>query len=115
MNELLKREIAGAVELSGISTKCGTLVSVTKVSCSTTLKNADVFVSLLDASHDELEESVLDALYEAKGDIQARIARFIVLKYTPVLHFKIDRNPAEGDRVLAILREMEDSESNEGK
>lgn len=115
VNELLKREIAGAVELFGISSKCGTLVSVTKVICSTTLKEATVYVSLLDASDETLERRVLDLLYDEKSEIQARVAKFVVLKYTPVLHFVIDRNPAEGDRVLALLRELEAKESDEGK
>ena len=40
--------------------------------------------------------------------IQKRIAKTIVLKYTPVLRFTADRNLEEGDRVLNILRELEE-------
>ena len=42
--------------------------------------------------------------------IQKRIAGTIILKYTPVLRFTPDRNLEEGDRVLNILRSLEEEE-----
>ena len=34
----------------------------------------------------------------------------IILKYTPVLQFVLDRSVADGDRVLDLLRHMEDED-----
>ena len=56
------------------------------------------------------EEKALELLESRRIDIQNCISRDVVLKYTPVLRFTADHNIAEGDRVLAILRELEEEE-----
>ena len=114
VNEILKREIADLLQRQSFSEKYNALVSVTRVECSTTLKQADVYVSMfgIEAGSDR-EQEILQALARLKGDIQRRMSKHVILKYTPVLRFLADHNRAEGDRVLQLLRELEGDEENE--
>lgn len=114
VNEILKREIADLLQRQSFSEKFGALVSVTRVECSTTLKQADVYVSMfgIEAGSDR-EQEILSALVRLKSDIQRRMSKHVILKYTPVLRFLADHNLAEGDRVLQLLRELEGDEENE--
>lgn len=108
VNEILKREIAAILEKENI-TRTNTLISVTKVQCSSCLKNATVYVSVYGGGADAGND-VLDLLESKRVLIQKRIARTIILKYTPVLRFTLDKNLEEGDRVLNILRDLEEGE-----
>ena len=114
VNEILKREIADLLQRQSFSEKYNALVSVTRVECSTTLKQAEVYVSMfgIEAGSDR-EQEILAALARLKGDIQRRMSKHVILKYTPVLHFFADHNLAEGDRVIQLLRELEENEENE--
>jgi ribosome-binding factor A len=38
------------------------------------------------------------------------VSREVILKYTPVLQFILDKSVSEGDRVLDLLRQMEDED-----
>lgn len=114
VNEILKREIADLLQRQSFSEKFNALVSVTRVECSTTLKQAEVYVSMfgIEAGSDR-EQEILQALACLKGDIQRRMSKHVILKYTPVLHFLADHNLAEGDRVIQLLRELEENEQDE--
>lgn len=114
VNEILKREIADLLQRQSFTEKYGALVSVTRVECSTTLKQANVYVSMFGITPgSEREQEILAALARLKGDIQRRMSKHVILKYTPVLHFLADHNLAEGDRVIQLLREMEENDENE--
>lgn len=108
VNELLKREIADAIEKHALN-ESGMLVSVTRVRTAESLRNATVYVSIFGAD-DARAEAVLKKLARLKTEIQQQIARHVILKYTPVLCFVRDMNLAEGDRVLALIRELEEQE-----
>ena len=111
VNELLKREIASWIESSGIIEQLA-LVSVTRADCATTLKNATIGFTVLDPD-EEVRKKVFAELNRRKGEIQQAVSRNVILKYTPVLRFVLDRNIEEGDRVLAKIRELEEQERNE--
>ncbi len=112
VNEILKREIADLLQRENEGMPEGLLVSVTRVECSTTLKQADVFISIFGKCSEEDENAVLQRLNRKRGEIQHRVSRHVILKYTPVLHFVIDRNLAEGDRVIQLLRALEENEND---
>ncbi len=109
VNEILKREIADVLQKLRINENGG-LISVTRVQCASNLKNADVFVSLMGIKSEE-EQNVMNRLNRLRSDIQHSVSKHVILKYTPVLHFIIDRSVAEGDRVLALLQELENEEA----
>jgi len=111
VNENLKREIADILEKEKFRDgEC--LVSVTGVKTSPNLRNAFVGISVL-GGDDTLVKSVLKFLYRRRRDLQKIIAHDLKLKYTPVLHFEVDRNIETGDRVLQILKDLENDEQHD--
>ena len=106
VNEILKREIADIIEKRGVGGG-DTLVSVTKVHASESLRTATVYVSVFGSKP---PEEILRALNKLRPDIQHNVSRHVILKYTPVLHFVHDMNLEEGDKVLSLIRELEENE-----
>jgi len=105
VNELLKREIAILVERIDLQTP-DSVVSINAVDTSPDLRHAKVGVSVLGGG-DEERAAILKILRKSRGDMQASLAKNVRLKYTPVLEFSIDTSIESGDRVLAILAELE--------
>ena len=110
INVLLKRVLADLMETLGFNEEFGCIVSVTRVDCASNLKSAGVYVSILGAKSEEEEQRIIRRLIERKSEIQALMSQEIILKYTPVLQFILDRSVADGDRVLDLLRHMEDED-----
>ena len=108
INELLKRVLADLMETLALNEENGCIISITRVECASNLKSAQVYVSILGAKNDEAEQRVIRRLIERKSEIQSLMSKEVILKYTPVLHFVLDHSVADGDRVLDLLRHMED-------
>ena len=110
INELLKRVLADLVETLALNEENGCIISITRVDCASNLKSAQVYVSILGAKNDEAEQRVIRRLIDRKAEIQTLVSREVILKYTPVLQFILDKSVSEGDRVLDLLRQMEDED-----
>ena len=108
INELLKRVLADLMETLGFNEEQGRIISITRVNCASNLKSAAVYVSILGAKSEEEEARIIRRLIERKAEIQSLMSREVILKYTPVLQFILDHSVADGDRVLDLLRHMED-------
>ena len=108
VNELLKREIADVIEKYALN-EGGVLISITKVHASESLRNATVYVSIYGAD-DAKCDAIIKQLYKLKPEIQHQVSRHVILKYTPVLQFVRDTNLEDGDRVLSLIRELEENE-----
>jgi ribosome-binding factor A len=108
INELLKRVLADLMETLGFNEEQGRIISITRVNCASNLKSAAVYVSILGAKSEEEEARIIRRLIERKSEIQSLMSREVILKYTPVLQFILDHSVADGDRVLDLLRHMED-------
>ncbi|MDD4097490.1 MAG: 30S ribosome-binding factor RbfA [Lentisphaeria bacterium] len=104
VNELLKREL-GIVFTVLISPASPTLVTVTGVKTAPNLRDATVYVSVYGS--EEQGQAALALLNAKRAHIQSEVARKVVLKYTPRLHFRLDRTAANADRVLSILNNLE--------
>lgn len=110
VNELLKRVLADLMETLALNEENGCIISITRVECASNLKSAQVYVSILGAKNDEAEQRVIRRLIERKAEIQMLMSQEVILKYTPVLQFILDKSVSEGDRVLDLLRQMEDGD-----
>jgi ribosome-binding factor A len=106
VNEIMKREIAEFLERMEFGLKKG-LVTVSSVKTAPNLRTAIVNISTFNASPSQ-KEKILTVLYAEKFAIQTRISKNIHIKYTPVLKFAIDDSVERGDRVIAIIRELEE-------
>ena len=113
INELLKRVLADLMETLGFNEEQGRIISITRVDCASNLKTAAVYVSILGAKNEEEEARIVRRLIERKSEIQSLMSKEVVLKYTPVLHFVLDHSVADGDRVLDLLRHMEDENAGD--
>ncbi|MBO7621809.1 MAG: ribosome-binding factor A, partial [Victivallales bacterium] len=85
VNELLHRELGGIFEML-VCPEARTLVTVTGVQTATNLRDATVFVSVY--GDDATCERVLKLINSRRVMIQAELAHKVIIKYTPVLHFK---------------------------
>ncbi len=113
VNELIKRELSDLISRYSISPSPSVLVSVTEVRTSVDLRNATVSVSVFGG--DKIATHlVLDTLNSKRRDFQSDMARTLGFKHTPVLNFRIDKRVAAGDRVLAMLEEMNSNAAAEG-
>ncbi len=113
VNELLKRVLADLLETLGYNEEQGKIISITRVDCASNLKTASVYVSILGAKNEEEEAHIVRRLIERKAEIQSLMSKEVILKYTPVLHFVLDHSVADGDRVLDLLRHMEDENAGD--
>ena len=100
--------LADLLETLGYNEEQGKIISITRVDCASNLKTASVYVSILGAKNEEEEARIVRRLIERKAEIQSLMSKEVILKYTPVLHFVLDHSVADGDRVLDLLRHMED-------
>ncbi|MFA7256297.1 MAG: 30S ribosome-binding factor RbfA [Kiritimatiellales bacterium] len=106
VNELLKREIAVDIpRLFANSNFDTSAVTVTKVATGSDLRDATVYVSIF--GHEESRERMIRFLNSHRKEIQSRMSKNVILKYTPRLYFKFDDSIETGDRVLGILSQLD--------
>ncbi len=106
VNELLRREIGSILyRVMDRSVVDVAAVTVTHVVTSSDLRTARVLVSV--RGDEALHHRALRHLQSLHGDIQAEVAKAVILKYTPRLNFELDRSLENGDRVLSLLSSIE--------
>lgn len=112
VNELLKRQIGEVIRRELPIEQAG-IITVNEVEVSNDLQWATVFVGIV--GKDEQTRQGLALLQQERKRIQGLVARAVILKYTPQIRFVLDDSVARGNRVLAILEEIERSAPpNEG-
>ncbi|MBI3848688.1 MAG: 30S ribosome-binding factor RbfA [Verrucomicrobia bacterium] len=110
VQELLKRQIGEVIRREFPVSAAG-LISVNDVGVSGDLHSATVFVSIL--GNAEQQKRGFGLLVKHRKRIQGLVAKSIILKYTPQLRFVLDESIARGNRVLAIIEELEPTLSQE--
>lgn len=83
----------------------GALVTIHDVDLTPDLKQAHVFVSTLGANG--REEQIIERLNEKHGYIQNKMAKRVVLKYTPTLQFHHDDSIKRGSEVVTLIDGIE--------
>ncbi len=96
LGEILRREIP--VETSG-------LVNIHDVIMSADLRSATIFVGILGSPAQKKRTGAL--LKKLGPHIRGQLGRNISLRYTPTLRFVMDDSIVEGDRVIALLEQIE--------
>ena len=106
VNALLKRVLGeGVYRVMQHDDVPPVLITVTRVACSSDLRDATVHVSVL--GDEALRGRAIAHLKHHARDLQKIVAREVRLKFTPLLHFKADLSLEKGDRVLAILDSLD--------
>lgn len=102
VRELMKRELGDLIvrELTFPQ-----LVTIQDVDITPDLKHAHVYVSVL-GGDENAANAVLAQLHEHRKDLQYKLSRRVILKFTPQLHFKLDIAVERGSRVIDILQTL---------
>jgi ribosome-binding factor A len=112
VNELLKREIAMDIPRLFASSDFDTgAITITAVKTAPDLHDATVLVSIF--GHEEARTRMIRFLNSHRKEIQARMSKHVILKFTPRLHFKFDDSIETGDRVLGILSRLDIPDDDE--
>ena len=80
-------------------------MSVNDVGVANDLKSATIFVSVLGS--EKQKEFAAERLEQDRSHIQYTLGCEVILKYTPKIKFNLNDSIENGDRVLAILKEIE--------
>ena len=104
VNEVIKRELSEIVSRE-VHFTAQTLVTIHGVEISPDLRQCQVFVSVI--GKPEQKNRVLSELEEHRVVLQRGLAKRVVLKYTPHLHFRIDDSIERGSRVLEIMQDLD--------
>ena len=110
VREMLKREIGESIRRELPVDQAG-LVTVNDVDVTGDLKNATVFISVFGTT--EQKKHALDLLQKNRALIQAHVSKNVIMKYTPVLKFLTDDSVDRGNRVLAIIDQLEKNTAEE--
>ncbi|MDQ6623504.1 MAG: 30S ribosome-binding factor RbfA [Verrucomicrobiota bacterium] len=102
VNEVVKRELSTIVSRDLKFEDA--LVTINQVDVTPDLKNAHVFVSVLGKGS---TAAVLEKLEANRVQLQAEMAKRVVLKFTPHLVFHLDGSIERGARIFKILQEIE--------
>ena len=101
LNQLLRRELGLAFEKYICPAASGALVTVTGVEVTQELRDATVYVSVY-----AQQQAVMDLVNRKRALLQSEISRNIVMRFTPVLKFRLDHTAEKAERVMSIISEL---------
>ena len=103
VSEEFKREISMIIDRDIKNPNVTGLISVTKVKLSPDLKNARVYIIIINSKS---KKNTLEGIKNATGFIRTELARKVNLRYTPNIVFELDDSIEYGDRIENILKEI---------
>ena len=104
VKELLKHEIAECLRREFTIDEVG-LLTVNDVGIASDLRSATVFIGFVGTT--EQRQLAPVRLAARTKDLQMRVGAAVRLKFTPTLRFQIDDSIEQGNRVVALLDELE--------
>ena len=108
---LLREELADILRSEIRDPRLNT-VTVSAVRLSRDRRHARVYVNLAEQAQDE-DQVLLAALSRAAGFVRRCLARRLTWYKAPEISFQLDEGMKQGDRVLAIFRDLESDEQTE--
>jgi ribosome-binding factor A len=109
LNHLLRQEITDLLQREAKDPRLSAMVSVTRVSVSSDLRYAKVFISVLGT--EEEKKGVLAGLHAASGFLRRQLAGRLTLRYTPDLTFTYDDTMEQAGKVLELIQQVSASEA----
>ncbi len=106
LNAQMQKELGALAEALVRPEVPGALVTITGVEIASTLRTANVYVSVYGGGAGA-PRRVIEVLHRKRAVIQSDLSRKIILKYTPVLNFKLDDTAERADRVMTILKDLQ--------
>ena len=107
INHLLRQEIADLLtrEVKD-ATLASALISITEVDTSPDLRSAKVYFSVY-GEEDQIQ-AAREHLKRASGFLHHNLKERLDLRHTPHLEFVLDRSLATGDRIMRLIRSIEE-------
>ena len=103
VNEVMKRELSALLQRE--FTFAAKLVTIQQVDTTPDLKQAHVYISVIGSPAESRE--AMAQLHDKRTALQHELAKRVVIKFTPQLHFHLDDTIERGTRVLSILEELQ--------
>ncbi|MGM7635798.1 30S ribosome-binding factor RbfA [Bacillus sp. FJAT-52991] len=104
VGEQMKKELTDILNRKVKDPRIG-FITVTDVEVTGDLQQAKVYITVL--GDEQKREETLKALAKAKGFIRSEVGQRIRLRKTPELLFEFDESIAYGNRIDALLREID--------
>ena len=109
VNEELQRELAALIPtVKDPRVAEAGMLSVTGVDATADLKQAKVYVSVLDKAR---EKDAIKGLKSAAGWLRREVGHRLTLRATPELIFFADDSMDKGAHILSILRSLDNKEN----
>ncbi len=109
LNHLLRQEITELLQREAKDPRLSAMVSVTRVSVSSDLRYAKVFISVLGT--EEEKKGVLAGLHAASGFLRRGLSSRLSMRYTPELSFSYDDTMEQAGKVLQLIQQVSSSEA----
>ena len=84
------------------------LVTVTKVEVTADLRNAKIFVSVMEG--EKSNSAVIHGLNHARGHIQRRVAKDLDIKFAPMIEFVEDESVKKSIRMSNLIKKALEGE-----
>ena len=110
LNSLLKEVISEVIHRDVRNPHVNQFVSVTSVDITSDLQHAKVYISVI-GTPKEKEETVL-ALQSAAGFIAIQSSKKVVMRYFPVLTFKLDTSVDQQMRIDSLLGQIKEEQKS---
>ena len=110
VRELLKRSV-GEILRREVSISEAGMLTVNDVGIAADLHSATVFVGVLGNANQR--KRAAEILESKRSHFQYLLGQDVVLKYTPHLRFVVDDSIEQGNRVIQIINELEESPPEE--
>lgn len=112
IDEEVKRVLSDIVAHDVRDDRLSPMTSLTRVSVTTDLKYAKVYVSVLGTPRERSQ--TIDALRHGAGFIRSQLARRISLRRAPELIFEIDDSVEHGLHIAKLLSDMHGADNGDG-
>jgi ribosome-binding factor A len=109
LNHLLRQEITDLLRREAKDPRLSVMVSVTRVSVSSDLRYAKVFVSVMGT--EEEKKGLLAGLHAASGFLRRELSGRLSIRYTPELSFFYDDTMEQAGKVLELIQQVSASEA----
>jgi ribosome-binding factor A len=109
LNHLVRQEITELLQREAKDPRLSAMVSVTRVSVSSDLRYAKVFISVLGT--EEEKKGVLAGLHAASGFLRRGLSSRLSIRYTPELSFSYDDTMEQAGKVLQLIQQVSSSEA----
>ncbi len=82
------------------------LVTIHEVDLTPDLKQAHIYIGII--GREDQQADAMRKLHKAAHAVSQKLSRRVILKNTPMLHFKHDDSVERGVRVLGIIEEIDE-------